>query len=142
MTAPAIPSSPAATAKMKANRGRETKPEVELRSQLHRRGLRFRKDFSIKVPDLRVRADIVFPAKRVAVFVDGCFWHGCPEHATQPKANAAFWSSKFAANRRRDEKVNHLLREAGWAVVRVWEHDDPEWAAEAVVRLIRGGTTP
>mgnify|MGYP006277543925 FL=1 len=71
----------------------------------------------------RVRPDFVFPKRRVAVFVDGCFWHGCPRHGTQPKGNAAFWRRKFAANIARDRRVNRALRKAGWRVLRIWEHD-------------------
>jgi DNA mismatch endonuclease (patch repair protein) len=86
---------------MQATRGRDTAPELALRRELHRRGLRYRVDMPV-IPGLRRRADVVFPRARVAVFVDGCFWHGCPQHATFAKSNAAFWAAKIAANKARD----------------------------------------
>jgi len=115
---------------------RDTVPEVALRSLLHRRGLRFRVDRA-PLPGLRRRADIVFTKSRVAVFVDGCFWHGCPHHGTWPKANAEFWRSKIETNQRRDADTDRRLWEAGWTVVRFWEHDDPTWAASQVVEAVR-----
>ena len=84
----------------------------------------------------RVRPDFVFPRLRVAVFVDGCFWHGCPKHATQPKTNAAFWRDKIAANRARDRRVNHVLRALGWRVLRIWEHDLKRRAEPALARRL------
>lgn len=106
---------------MRRQRQRDTAPEVALRSALHRLGLRFRVDY--KLGGLRRRADLAFPTERVAVFVDGCFWHGCPEHGTAPKANAAWWRDKIAANVARDRDTVARLEEAGWLVVRVWEHE-------------------
>ena len=129
------PSSVEARNRMRANRSRDTKPEKEIRSLLHRRGLRFRVDVS-PIPGVRRRADIVFPRARVAVFVDGCFWHGCPQHATWPKANAEFWREKIETNRRRDEDTNRKFAEAGWVVVRVWEHEDAESAAQRIEQLV------
>jgi len=76
-------------------------------------------------PGFRVRPDFLFRARRVAVFVDGCFWHGCPRHGTQPKGNASFWRRKLATNRARDRRVNRVLRRAGWHVLRLWEHELP-----------------
>src|SRR4051794_13213850 len=96
---------------------RDTRPEVEIRSALHRRGLRFRLQRPIDF-DRRRRVDIVFPRERVAVFVDGCFWHGCPEHATFPQANAEFWRSKLSGNVERDRDTDRRLDEAGWTVLR------------------------
>lgn len=124
-----MPSSPAVTAVMKGNRRSDTKPEVALRSQLHRMGLRFRKDYPIRTDGLRTRVDIAFRAKRVAVMVDGCFWHVCPRHGTRPKSNEAYWGPKLQRNVERDARVNAALTEAGWTVVRVWEHEDPTQAA-------------
>lgn len=121
---------------MRANRSRDTTPEKQIRSLLHRRGLRFRVDVS-PIPGVRRRADVVFAKARVAVFVDGCFWHGCPEHATWPKANAAFWKEKIETNRRRDADTNAKFEAAGWMVIRVWEHEDPELAAERIERAVR-----
>jgi len=115
-------SSPAALARMIAARRRDTAPERALRSALHRLGLRFRVDISPEKGSRR-RADIVFPRARVAVYVDGCYWHGCPHHATWPTANAEWWRSKIEANRARDADTDRQLRAAGWTVVRVWEHE-------------------
>lgn len=131
------PSSVEARNRMRANRSRDTKPETKLRSLLHRRGLRFRVDLS-PIPGVRRRADLVFPGVRVAVFVDGCFWHGCPLHATWPKANADFWREKIETNRRRDEDTNLKFVEAGWVVVRVWEHEDIEAASVRIEETVRG----
>jgi DNA mismatch endonuclease (patch repair protein) len=107
---------------MQANRSRDTQPELELRSALHRGGLRF---FTHRRPysDFRCRADVVFPRLRVAVFIDGCFWHRCPKHGTSPRANAKYWRPKLARNVARDRAVDTELAGAGWTVLRVWEHD-------------------
>lgn len=115
---------------------RDTKPEMELRSELHRRGLRYRVDRAV-LPDLRRRrADIVFGPARVAVFVDGCFWHSCPEHGNLPKANRDWWREKLRGNVERDRHTDQRLREAGWDPVRIWEHEDPIAAADLVEALI------
>jgi DNA mismatch endonuclease (patch repair protein) len=117
-------SSAEASRRMQNVRRRDTKKELAVRSALHRTGLRFRVDFA-PLPALpRRRADIVFPRKRVAVFVDGCFWHSCPIHATAAKANADWWRDKLAQNRKRDRQMNDALAAAGWTVVRVWEHEE------------------
>lgn len=121
---------------MRANRKRDTKPEVKLRSTLHQRGLRFRKNWPIRTANLAVRADIVFTAKRVAVFVDGCFWHCCPSHGTTPRTNADYWLPKLARNVERDREVTEALQDEGWLVIRVWEHEDPVDATAAMVTLI------
>jgi DNA mismatch endonuclease (patch repair protein) len=115
---------------------RDTLPERAIRSELHRRGLRFRVDRA-PLPGLRSRADIVFGPARVAVYVDGCFWHSCPEHGTKPKANAEWWDQKLRRNRERDAETDRALREHGWEVVRIWEHEDPVEAAERVWKLVR-----
>ncbi len=107
---------------------RDTKPEVELRRVLHSRGLRFRVDRAV-LSDRRRRVDIVFGPSRVAVFVDGCFWHGCPEHATWPEKNAAYWRDKIETNQLRDRDTDDQLAQAGWEVLRVWEHEDMRAAA-------------
>lgn len=99
-------------------RRRDTRPELTLRRALHAIGLRFRVDRRIK----GIHADIVFPVERVALFIDGCFWHGCPVHATQPKSNTAYWLPKLAENRRRDRRQSRRLRSEGWIVMRIWEH--------------------
>jgi DNA mismatch endonuclease (patch repair protein) len=121
---------------MQGNRGRDTRPEVEVRRELHRRGLRFRKH-ARPVPDLRCQVDILFPRQRVAVFVDGCFWHGCPMHGRRPRSNASFWAAKVDRNRARDTRNDAALDAAGWRVVRVWEHEDPTAVADRVEELVR-----
>jgi len=126
---------------MRSQRASSTSPEVALRQALFARGLRYRIDFPLPIPDARRRADVVFTRARVAIFVDGCFWHACPDHGTTPKANAWYWVPKLARNVERDRDTDGRLAEIGWAVVRVWEHDDPEEAAgriEVVVRDRRG----
>lgn len=138
ITAPyPTPTSTAATVVGKANRRRDTKPEVLLRSTLHARGLRFRKDFLIRLPELRVRADVVFTRHKIAIFVDGCFWHCCPEHGRVPKSNLGYWEPKLQANVDRDARVNAALTGAGWIVRRFWEHTDPEAAADLVDDIVR-----
>ncbi len=119
---------------------RDTAAELRLRAELHRRGLRYRVDVA-PIMGLRRRADVVFTRQRLAVFVDGCFWHGCPEHATWPKHNAAWWREKLERNRQRDRETDRQLRAAGWRVVRVWEHEDPVVAADRVQREF-GARTP
>jgi DNA mismatch endonuclease (patch repair protein) len=115
---------------------RDTACELMLRKRLHAAGLRYRVNFP--VPGNRRRTiDIAFTAARVAVFVDGCFWHGCPEHGTLPHANSAWWTAKLAANRARDADTNALLEAAGWSVVRIWEHSDPFYAASVVSEALR-----
>jgi DNA mismatch endonuclease (patch repair protein) len=96
---------------------------MALRRELHRRGLRFRVDRPV-LADKRRRVDIVFGPTKVAVFVDGCFWHGCPAHATQPRANSSYWQDKIATNQRRDRDTDRQLEAAGWMVIRIWEHEN------------------
>src|SRR5262245_24598507 len=128
-------SSSYALRRMKSTRQRDTAAELVIRRALHRAGLRFRVDRSV-LPGIRRRADIVFPSTKVAVFVDGCFWHCCPVHRTFPRANAAWWAAKLLANRRRDADTNRQLRKAGWFVARVWEHETPEHAAARIAKLV------
>lgn len=120
---------------MRGNRSRDTGPELAIRREIHARGLRY---FINRRPvrTLRRTADIVFPRLRVAVFVDGCFWHGCPEHHTAAVTNAAFWADKVAANRRRDRETDDLLRQAGWTVVRIWEHVATQDAADLIEQIL------
>lgn len=122
--------------RMSRQRSRDTDPERALRSLLHGMGLRFRLHRR-PVAGLRREADLVFVGPRVAVFVDGCFWHCCPEHATSPRANGAWWATKLAANVARDRDTDERLRAAGWRVVRVWEHEEPARAAARVARAVR-----
>ena len=119
-------------------RRRDTLPELQLRSELHARGFRYRVDRR-PVPDLGSRADIVFGPARVAVYVNGCFWHRCPEHGTMPKANAEFWEQKLSRNVERDADVDRILRDRGWTVVRVWEHEPANSAADRVERAVVEG---
>ncbi len=130
----AVPTSEHATRTMRANRGRDTSPEIRIRRLLHARGFRYRVNHRLDLPEGRVRPDIVFTRQRVAVFIDGCFWHGCPTHMSWPKGNAEFWAAKIAQNRERDARQDRWLRDAGWTVVRVWEH---EAAASVVDRVVR-----
>ena len=100
-------------------------------------GLRFRKH-GRPLPTLNCAADIVFRRERVAVFIDGCYWHGCPKHGTRPRTNSGYWSAKIARNIERDRRNDAALMDAGWCVVRVWEHEDPEQAAAQIHDLVRG----
>jgi len=121
---------------MKSARREDTRPEKLLRSHLHRLGLRFRIQQKL-LDGNRRKADVVFRPARVVVLVDGCFWHGCPEHGTWPKENAAFWRDKIETNRRRDADTDRRLIEEGWLVIRVWEHEDPLTAATRIAEAVR-----
>lgn len=137
------PSSPAATAVMRGNVRADTRPELRIRSLLHRLGHRFRKDHAVVAGDVRVRPDIVFTRARVAVFVDGCYWHRCPQHGTEPRANPGYWRAKLDGNVARDRSVDAALRAAGWTVLRVWEHEAPEDAVTHIRRhLAAAAATP
>jgi DNA mismatch endonuclease (patch repair protein) len=126
---------------MRAIRRTDTKPEVALRRALHRQGYRFRKDYRLDLAEgRRVRPDIAFTARRVAVFVDGCFWHACPEHGGKPANNVWYWEPKLRKNVERDRAADAALSAAGWDVVRVWEHEPLEAAVTAVLAaLTRSG---
>ena len=131
------PTTPVATKKMRANRRSDTKPEVALRSLLHRSGLRFRKDYSVTLPDGgSVHLDIAFTRTKIAVFVDGCFWHSCPDHGSTPKSNQEYWIPKLHQNVSRDARVTEGLRATGWQVIRIWEHIHPTDAAKQVLGLL------
>lgn len=117
---------------MQANKRRDTKPEVVLRNALHQLGYRYRKDLLLNLAGVRVRPDIVFTKRKVAVFVDGCFWHVCPQHGRQPTTNAWYWTPKLQRNMDRDARANAALTEAGWDVVRIWEHESLESAIATV----------
>lgn len=129
-------STEAVRAVMQANRGRDTRPELALRSAVHALGLRYRVNIR-PIAGLRRTADLVFTRAKVAVFLDGCFWHGCPEHLRPAKINKEFWNSKIAANRQRDQETDRRLKAAGWTVIRIWEHEDPAAAARRVAVAIR-----
>jgi DNA mismatch endonuclease (patch repair protein) len=113
---------------MQANRGRDTRPELALRSAVHALGLRYRVS-TRPIKSLRRTADLVFPKLKVAVFLDGCFWHGCEQHHTIAVTNAEYWAEKVRHNRTRDRETDRQLSEASWTVVRIWEHEDPQTAA-------------
>ncbi|MBB4687363.1 DNA mismatch endonuclease (patch repair protein) [Amycolatopsis jiangsuensis] len=126
----------AVRARMSKQKSRNTGIEVALRKVLHAAGLRYRVHRR-PITGVRREADLVFGPARVAVFVDGCFWHGCPEHVTWPKNNADFWRTKIETNRRRDADTDLRLQAAGWQTVRIWEHETSEEAAARVVAAVR-----
>lgn len=130
------PPTPAVRARMQATGQRDTPAEIAIRRLLHNRGHRYRVDFK-PVPHLRSKADIVFTRSKLAVYVDGCFWHGCPIHGTYPTKNRDFWCEKIQANRSRDERVTSALLAAGWKVVRIWEHEEAYVAVERVEEALR-----
>lgn len=130
-------SSEAARTTMRANSGRDTGPELAVRRALHARGLRYRVDYPLPF-NRRRRADIAFTRVRIAVFIDGCFWHGCPEHGTTPRTNSRFWFEKIARNRARDAETMGLLAAEGWHALRFWEHEDPIEVSVAVARVVSG----
>lgn len=132
------PSSLEASRRMAKIRQKGTGAEIALRRELYRRGLRYRVDFEVLKKPRRV-ADIAFPGRKIAIFVDGCFWHGCPEHATWPKQNSDFWRQKIETNRTRDADTNERLRNIGWTVLRFWEHVPPTEAADSVVQTVAMG---
>lgn len=123
-------------AQLKGNRQRDTGPEIKLRSALHRIGLRFRLDRKIGAGRSAPRPDIVFGPARVAVFVDGCFWHSCPEHKSVPSVNRDYWLPKLARNVERDQANTRALEEQGWQVIRVWEHEDMAEAADEIASVV------
>lgn len=126
---------------MKGNRSRDTKPELAVRRILHARGLRYRVDYR-PVPTINRRADIVFTRQRVAVFIDGCFWHGCPMHYVGSRTNSDYWESKIARNIERDKQTDDLMRQHGWMPARFWSHDKADSVAAAIQALVApaGGT--
>lgn len=121
---------------MSRQRSRDTLPELSIRRVLHARGLRYRIHHR-PIPSLRRHVDIVFPSARVAVDVRGCFWHSCPEHATRPASNAEWWERKLQTNKARDSDTEIRVREAGWELMVVWEHEDPTAAADRIEALVR-----
>lgn len=130
-----IPSSTAASMRMSKQRSRNTVPELLLRCALHSMGLRYRVHY--RVPGSRRSVDVAFPRARVAVFVDGCFWHRCPMHGSLPSANRDWWLAKLDRNVERDRLTNELLTQLGWRVLRFWEHDRVPDAAEQVEAVVR-----
>lgn len=133
-----FPTSLVVTAVMRGNRKRDTRPELALRSELHRRGYRFRPDYPVRLADRSrpARIDVAFPRLRLAVFVDGCFWHSCPDHSNVPRANSTYWKPKLERNVERDRQIDDALRQAGWTPLRVWEHEPVAAAADKVVEVV------
>jgi DNA mismatch endonuclease (patch repair protein) len=119
---------------MERQRRRDTAPELLVRRLLHARGQRFRVDARLE-PDLRVRGDIVWRSQKIAVFIDGCFWHGCPLHTTSPKANARWWQEKIATNVARDRRTDRALGDRGWHVLRFWEHESPVEVVDSIISV-------
>lgn len=124
----------------RANPRAGTKPEVRVRSAVHRRGLRFRKDLLLRVGSVRVRPDLVFTRWKVAVFIDGCFWHQCPDHGRVPTRNRAYWAPKLQANVERDRRVDALLSNEGWLLVRAWEHEDVDVVVDQIASVVADRT--
>lgn len=123
---------------MRANPSRNTGPELRLRSALHALGLRYRANQALRLDEGRpVLVDVLFPKERLAVFLDGCFWHSCPTHGTTPRANSGYWLPKLRRNAERDKQTLARLESAGWSVLRVWEHEDPADAAARVLVILR-----
>lgn len=129
-------SSAAVRARMLSTRQRDTPAELRIRRLIHAMGLRYLVDAK-PLKDSARRADVVFRGAKVAIFVDGCFWHGCPEHGTWPKTNRQFWRKKILDNKKRDADTNDQLGKRGWLVIRIWEHEDPSPAALRVARTVR-----
>lgn len=123
---------------MAAVRSTNTSPERSVRAALHHLGVRYRLGQVVEAGGRRVRPDLVFKGARVAVFVDGCFWHGCPDHCRRPGSNVDYWNAKIERNRARDVRNEEALTVAGWTVVRVWEHEAPAEAAAALAELLGG----
>ncbi|WP_277752725.1 very short patch repair endonuclease [Streptomyces sp. L2] len=131
----AVPSSAAVSARMSKQGSRDTAPEIAVRRLLHAAGLRYR--VNAPVPGMARRTiDIVFPRVKIAVFLDGCFWHGCPEHATHPKSNAEWWRAKLDKNMARDVETTEHLTATGWTVLRFWEHERPDDVAQRIATLV------
>jgi DNA mismatch endonuclease (patch repair protein) len=131
--------SPATRRAMQANRRRDTAPEMAIRRLVHAAGFRYRVD-ARPLPGARHTADMIFTRARVAVFIDGCWWHGCFEHYRPPASNVAYWTGKVTRNRERDQLANEALIAAGWTVVRIWEHEEPASAALRIEAAVRGAT--
>ncbi|UNZ18551.1 very short patch repair endonuclease [Streptomyces sp. 891-h] len=129
-------SSAARRRNMQAIKSRDTTPERRIRQLVHAQGARYRVS-ARPLPDLRRTADMVFRSAKIAVFIDGCYWHGCAEHYVPPKTNSGYWSDKVARNIARDRDTDQKLKEAGWLVLRFWEHEESEACADQIVALVR-----
>lgn len=122
---------------MQGNRRRDTKPEMAVRRAVHALGLRYRVD-ARPLAGLNRRADLVFTRAKVAVFIDGCYWHGCPQHGTTARTNSGYWGPKIQRNRERDADTDTLLLQAGWEVLRFWEHETPTDVAARIITVVKG----
>lgn len=131
MQARPLASSPSVRSRMSQQQRRDTQPELSVRRILHSRGVRYRVN-AVPEPGMRCKADLAWRGLRLAVFIDGCFWHGCPEHATRPKANEAWWAEKLDGNMLRDRRTDRELTHRGWTVLRFWEHEDPSSVADVI----------
>jgi DNA mismatch endonuclease (patch repair protein) len=134
---PRTPADAQALKRFTTQRRRDTQPELAIRRLVHAKGLRYLVDAPLPLKGVRRRADLSFTRARIAVFIDGCYWHSCPIHATQPKANAEWWAAKLAANQLRDRDTDGRLEDAGWIVLRIWEHELPADAADKVELAVR-----
>lgn len=133
------PSSPEVSERMSKVRNKDTAAEMAIRRELHSRGYRYR--VNLRIPEAgRSRPDIAFTKQRIAVFIDGCFWHKCPEHATFPKTNEQWWADKLDVNVQRDRSIDEGLTDAGWTVVRVWEHEEPREAGDKIAEAVNRST--
>lgn len=137
-----LPNSQTVTNLMKANKRSNTKPEIAIRSLLHKSGFRFRKDLLIRTAERKCRPDIVFTRARLAVFLDGCFWHLCPEHGHIPKSNVTYWEPKLKRNRERDRLDTLALESEGWKVLRIWEHTPVQEAVDFIATRLQAISTP
>lgn len=120
---------------MRANRRKNTQPELRVRRIVHASGLRYRVDYRPE-ESLNRRGDLVFLGSKVVVFIHGCFWHGCPKHFSAPKSNRSFWKTKIDTNRKRDKETQRYLQKKGWKVVTIWEHSSPEKAAAKIIEIV------
>lgn len=124
------------SAVMKANKKTDTVPEKMIRSELHKRGYRFRKNYQIKDSEIHCHVDIVFPRRKIAIFVDGCFWHACPRHGNLPGHNQNYWQKKLERNKVRDQQNTYGLSNRGWKVIRIWEHEETETALSKITKAL------
>ncbi|MGW4662138.1 very short patch repair endonuclease [Streptosporangium sandarakinum] len=140
-SAASTPPTPGRSRNMAAIKRKNTGPERAIRSMLHATGKRYRVDVRLDLDGARPRPDILFTRARVAVFVDGCFWHCCPEHGRQPSVNSGYWGPKLERNVTRDRAADEALRAAGWTVVRVWEHELPSEATKRIITAVDAATS-
>lgn len=131
-----VPANAGVVASMRSNRRRDSTAELEIRRLLHARGFRYRVDHRVEGGGIKTRGDVVFTRRRVVVFIDGCFWHGCPAHGRSPHNNAGYWRAKLSRNQKRDLQVTTGLASAGWRVLRFWGHEAPTAVVDAIARAL------